>query len=225
MPRRRQRFKKLFEEYESAGGVGADGSRVGEFAKFLKGQNKIEVKEKLTAAQRVRRGFAILPFGISPPSAPGDGDRYIAPITVYSNTGRIALGLSNNQCGYENITNATQDIPNFYPAVIKCFVEGATAAGDSTAGPVKSTSGILKEGYSRKTGRTYAIPFGRTLTGVDDAVTGAAETALEDVDEQDVRIALVDAAQGTGNNSVRATSVTFLPEEFKTGRKRLSSPV
>lgn len=220
MPRRRQRFSKLEQQFRDSGGVAAPGSRLEGYINFKKGINKIKVTERLTAEERKRYGFAILPFSLSVPANPAADDRYAAGITAYSNAGRISLGLSNNQCGYDDIGAGTNQADNFYPALMKCFVPGATDAGSGKGTP---TSNITKEEYNRTYGRTYGIPFGRTVTQVDDAKTGAGETTVDDADEQDVRFALATAAK-TGQGTTKATSVTFLPEEFKVGKPDLVSP-
>ena len=216
MPRRRQRFSNLEQQFRESGGQAAPGSRLAGYIAFKRGETKITVTKKLTAAERKRYGFAILPFNLSCPASPTAADRYAAPITVYSNTIRTDLTLSNNQCGYDTIGASTQQADNFYPALLRVFIPSGGA-------PTNPTSGVTQKPYSRIPGRSGSIPFGRTVTNVTDAKTGAAESALDDVDEEDVRLALSIAAR-TGGGSSKASSVSYEPEIFRVGKPDLVSP-
>lgn len=213
MPRRRQRFADLERLYRESGGVAAPGSKLAGYIEFKQGRSQIKVEQKLTAEQRKRVGYAVLPFSLSVPGTPDPADRYAAPITNYSNGGRRLLNLSDRDCGYENIVAATKQEENFYPALIRCFV----ASGATVTTPI---SAVTKHEYNRIPGRSYSIPFGRTISSVTDAKTGAAETTVDDVDQEDVRTSLSLAAKGAG-----AKSVSFEPEVFKTGKPDLASPV
>jgi len=212
MPRRRSRFSDLERLYRESGGVAAAGSKLAGYIEFKQGRSHIKVEQKLTAEQRKRVGYAILPFSLSVPATPNADDRYAAPITNYSNTGRRSLNLSDRDCGYENIVAATTQADNFYPALIRCFVASSTTA----ATPI---SAVTKHEYNRIPGRSYSIPFGRTMSSVTDAKTGAAESTLDDVDQEDVRGSLTLQAKAGG-----AKSVSFEPEVFKTGKADLASP-
>ncbi len=212
MPRRRARFSDLERQFRESGGVAAPGSRLAGYIEFKAGRSKIEVKQKLTAGQRKRFGYAIIPFGLSVPATPDPGDRYAASITSYSNGGRRALNLSDNNCGYQDIVAATKQDDVFYPALLRCFI----ASGDDIATPI---SAVTKKEYNRILGRSYSIPFGRTLSSVTDAKTNATESTLDDVDQEDVRVSLVLQAKAGG-----ARSVSFEPEVFKTGKPNLQSP-
>lgn len=78
----------------------------------------------------------------------------------------------------------------FYPALARIKMVGATAI------PTTETSGILGSvfgKYKSIKGRSGSIPFGRTLTSVIDTKTGAAETSLADVDEEDVTTDLLNS--------------------------------
>lgn len=217
MPRRRNRFAQLEKQFRESGGTAAPGSRLAGYIDFKKGINKIEVKVKLTAAQRKRFGFGILPFGLSVPASPTDADRYAAPITAYSNAIRVDLSLSDNECGYANIVSATRQADNFYPALMRVFVATPNAAKTT---PI---SGVTKKEYTRTPGKSASIPFGRTVTSTADARTGATETVLDAVDQEDVRLSLaLQAKAGSGTN--KATSVSFEPEVFRRGKPDLEPP-
>lgn len=216
MPRRRSRFSDLERQFRESGGVAAPGSRLAGYIDYKKGINQVQITQRLTAEQRKRFGFAVLPFNISPPDTVTAADRYAAPITAYSNAIRGNIGLSNNQCGYENIVAATQQSENFYPALLRVFIPNG-----NTATPV---SAITKKEYTRKLGQSASIPFGRTITSVTDAKKGTAETSLADADEEDVRQSLAAAARaGTGN--AKASSVSYDPEVFRVGKPDLASPI
>lgn len=212
MPRRRQRFGDLERQFKESGGTAAPGSKLAGYIDFKKGINKIEIKNKVSAADRKRYAFAILPFGLAVPTNPVITDRYQAPITVHSNTGRVALGLSNAQCGYENMDAGVQRGRNFYPAIIRPVVVNANPAN----GTLTPTSGVTKKEYRRSfIGKSYGIPFGRTVTGVAGA-------AITTVSEEQVKNALADAVKGVATANVR--SITYLPEEFKSPEQELVSP-
>lgn len=212
MPRRRSRFADLERQFRESGGVAAPGSKLAGYIEFKAGRSQIEVKQKLTAEQRKRVGYAIIPFSLSVPTTPAADDRYAAAITNYSNGGRRLLNLSDNDCGYQNIVAATQQDEVFYPALLRCFVASSTTLETPT-------SAVTKKEYSRIPGRSYSIPFGRTMSDVTDAKTEAAESSLNDVDQEDVRVSLVLQAKAGG-----AKSVSFEPEVFKTGKPNLQSP-
>ncbi|MBG1268246.1 hypothetical protein [Nostoc sp. WHI] len=214
MPRRRQRFADLERQFRESGGTAAPGSRLAGYIDFKKGINTIEVTKKLTAAQRKRYGFAILPFGVSPEDA--TPTRYAAAITSYSNAGRTALALSDAKLGYENINASTEQSDNFYPALLRVFVKSS----DTKTNPI---SGITKKKYSRTPGISYSFPFGRTLTSVTDAKTGATESTIDKVDAEDVRKSLSSSLKSnSATNNV--TSISYEPEVFRVGKPDLASP-
>lgn len=217
MPRRRQRFADLEKQFRQSGGQAAPGSALAAYINWKQGKTKINVRQTLTKAQRKRYGHAILPFGLSVGSSPGAGDRYAAAITAYSNDGRKALGLTDSKLGYDALVGATIQDDNFYPALLRVFVPD-----NPNAAPVEPTSAITLKPYKRMVGKSYGVPFGRTLTSVVDKKTGAAETTLENVDEEDVRTALAAAARAGA--AVKATSVSFEPEVFKIGSPNLTAP-
>ncbi len=211
MPRRRQRFSDLERQFRESGGVAAPGSRLAGYIDFKKGVNKITVEKKLTAAQRKRYGYAILPFGVSPEAT--TPDRYAAAITAYSNDQRTTLGLTEAKLGYEDIDASTIQSENFYPALLRVFVKSS----DTKANPI---SGVTKKNYSRTPGASYSFPFGRTTSSVKDAKTGATETVIDAVDAQDVRQSIATFVRTRTN----VTSVSYEPEVFKVGKPDLASP-
>ncbi|HEY9599016.1 MAG TPA: hypothetical protein V6D33_15230 [Cyanophyceae cyanobacterium] len=205
MPRRRQRFSQLERQFRESGGVAAPGSRLAGYIDFKNGTTKIDVKVKLTAAQRKRFGFGILPFNVAPSDPVVPADRYAAPITAYSNAGRTDLGLINTQLGYANIDAETRQAENFYPAVLRVFVP------TSGATPTTPTSAITKKEYTRIPGKSYSIPFGRTTAGAKTDTEEGRRAALAS-----------DAKKGSGTN--QASSVSYDPEVFKVGKPDLTSP-
>lgn len=168
MPRKRQRFNRLDGLYRAVRGqIPPGNTELTNYIEWRKGNRSITVDQKLSPEQRRRFGFAILPFNIEISSTPTPDDRYVAPITSYSNEGRksAALGtLSDAELGYETINGDTRQDDNFYPALLRVFVKD-----NPTAESVNKTSGITGESYKRHAGKSYSIPFGRTLTGDDDA--------------------------------------------------------
>lgn len=211
MPRRRRRFSDLERQFRESGGTASPGSRLAGYIEFKKGERSITVEKVLTSAQRKRYGYAILPFGITP--ADSDPERYAASITAYSHAGRNSLNLSNARLGYENIDAATNQSENFYPALIRVFVRSS----DTKTNP---TSGVTGKKYKRLPGSTYSIPFGRTITSVTDSETGATESTIDKVDEEDVRLSLITYVKTQTNVS----SVSSEPEVFKVGKPDLVSP-
>lgn len=216
MPRRRQRFAALERQFRESGGQAAAGSRLAGYIDFKLGKSQIKVSRVLTAEQRKRFGYAILPFSLSVSATPDPFERYAAAITAYSNAGRRDLGLSDNECGYENIDASTTQDDNFYPALIRCFIP----TGDTRESPV---SAITRKEYKRRVGRSVSIPFGRTTTSVQDAKTGQTETTINDADQLDVRNSLAQKAK-VGSGTTKALSVSFEPEVFKVGKPNLASP-
>lgn len=204
MPRRRQRFSDLERQFRESGGTAAPGSRLAGYIAFKRGESQIKITKKLTAEQRKRFGFAVLPFNKPVSATPTPADRLAAPITAYSNTGRIALGLTDTDCGYANVSETTQQSPNFYPALLRVFVPSSTV-------PLTPLSAVTKKEYNRIPGSSYGIPFGR--------LSAQAATDTEEVR----RAALANAARGAGG-SLKASSVSYEPEVFKSGRANLVSP-
>lgn len=204
MPRRRQRFSDLERQFRESGGTAAPGSRLAGYIAFKRGESQIKIEKKLTAEQRKRFGFGILPFNKPVTATPTPEDRIAAAITAYSNAGRASVGLSDTECGYANIVEATQQVPNFYPAILRVFVPSSTT-------PLSPISAVTKKEYNRIPGSSYGIPFGR--------LAAAAAT-----DTEDVRRAALATKAKTGGGTAKASSVSYEPEIFKPGRSSLASP-
>lgn len=202
MPRRRQRFSDLEKQFRESGGVAAPGSKLAGYIEFKAGRSKIDVNVRLTAAQRKRFGFGVIPFNLPVAATPV---RVAAPITAYSNDGRTDLGLTDADLGYANIDANTAQLENFYPALLRCFVPTAGAT------PLTPISAITKKEYRRIPGRSYSIPFGR-----------AGGTPATDTEETRKAALITEAKAGAGTN--KATGVSYEPEVFKVGKPDLASP-
>lgn len=205
MPRRRQRFSDLERQFRESGGVAAPGSRLAGYIDFKSGKTKIDITVKLTGEQRKRYGFGILPFNIAVGDPVEPTDRRAAPITNYSNGGRLSLGLNNLQLGYVDIDANTRQEDNFYPALLRVFVPTQNAAA------LTPISAITKKEYSRIPGQSFSIPFGRTTAG-----------AKTDTEEGRKAALAADARKGAG--AIKASSVSYEPEVFKVGKPDLASP-
>lgn len=216
--RRRNRFSRLEQQFRESGGQAAPGSKLAGYIDFKKGINKVEVRDarKLTSAQRTRYGYAVLPFGLSVIGTITDADRYAAAVTQYSLSFRTEIGLSLGELGLEEIVAATQQADEFYPALVKPFINFGTE--------ITPVSGITKKEYSRKDGRSITLPFGRTATSVTDAKTGTTDSSIDDVDYNDMRSSLLVKLKNKSVTSGKITSVSFEPEVWKSGRATLASP-
>lgn len=212
MPRRRPRFNDLERQARDAGYVAEAGTRLAGFIDFKKGKNKIEVKNIVSGADRKRFAYAILPFGITMPATPGIRDRWKAPITVHSNRGRRGLNLSDAECGYVDVAAGVNKGSHFYPAIIRPVVINPTPV-ETGKTPI---SGVTKKPYKRPyVGKSYGIPFGRTITGIPD-------TTIQTVGEDTVRDTLTEKVKGLTSANVK--TVSYLPEEFKSPEEDLVSP-
>ncbi|MGB3651226.1 MAG: hypothetical protein WBA41_08445 [Rivularia sp. (in: cyanobacteria)] len=212
MPRKTQRFRRLDALYrELKGAVPAGNTKLAGYEAFLKGEKKIKVEKKLTAAQRKRYAFAIYPFNLSLATTPEATDRYAAPITAYSNTGRTANGvnLSDNELGYFNVDSLTKQTGDFYPALLRIFVKTS-----ATATSTKATSSITGESYDKFAGNSYSIPFGRSITSAD---TGATPQTVGEEERRKTLIADLRAVATVG-------SISYEPELFRSSTGILFSP-
>lgn len=207
MPRRRQRFAQLERELKASGYAPDPNSRAGQYLNFKKGINRINVANPPNAAERLRKGVAILPFNLPLELPVTNDDRFLVPITALSNTGRLSLGLSNNELGYEALSPLTKNPGNFYPALLRVFVKTS-----STPMPTSPTSGILRRPYKRYAGRSYSIPFGRSEALV---ATFTAATVTEENSKQ----ALILQIKATNP----LTSVSYDPEVFTSQAPDLTS--
>jgi hypothetical protein len=208
MARRRNRFKRLDADYRATrGNIPAENTELTNYIEWRKGNRKITVSKTLTAAERKRFGFKILPFNVEIGTTPLTTDYYAAPITAYSNAGRTTLSLSNTDLGYADIDGDTIQDENFYPALLRVFVKG-----NATSTPVEKTSDITGNSYKRHEGSSYSIPFGRSLTGDDDG-------SLNTSGENDTKNALITQLKAVAT----VGSVSYDPEIFRSGRI-LASP-
>lgn len=210
MPRRRQRFSRLDALYRAVrGNIPADNPELANYIEWRKGNRKITVNQKLTTAERKRYAFGILPFNIELAAAPTPTDRYAAPITAYSNTGRksAAVALSDADLGYENVDPNTNHVSGFYPAILHIFVKD-----NATSPPVDKISDITGEPYKRHAGKSFTVPFGRTVSGDKDGnVTSSGE--------DDIKNALIADLK----SKTAVGGVSYEPELFRSGNI-LSSP-
>lgn len=204
MPRRRQRFSDLERQFRESGGQAAAGSRLAGYIAFKRGESQIQITQKLTSDERKRFGFAIIPFNKPATNTPPPEDRVAAPITAYSNAGRATVGLTDAILGYTPIVAETQQVPNFYPALLRVFV----ATSQTVTTPI---SAITKKPYNRTAGKSYGVPFGRL------AASAATDT-------EEVRRSALATQAKTGTGGIRARSVSYEPELFKPGRSSLASP-
>lgn len=216
--RRRNRFSRLEQQFRESGGTAAPGSKLAGYIDFKRGVNRIDIREarRLTAAQRRRFGFAVLPFGLSTPATPGADDRYAAPITAYSNQYRVVAGLTNAELGYDDIVGATNQADNFFPAICRFFINFGTV--------LTPLSGVTRKEYRRKDGRSISVPFGRTITNVTDQKAGTAEATVDDVDYEDMKSSLSLQLRNKVVEGGIITSISFEPEIWRVGKPDLASP-
>ncbi len=203
MARKRTRFARLKRALKLAGGVAKPGSELDNFIKFENGDetHKIKVTNKVPAAKRKRVGIALYPFNITPGATPGAADRYRATITIYSNEGRANVGLTDANLGYFALNKTNNAGDNYFPAQLIIFVPGE--------GESEETSAITKKKYKRKNGKSYTIPFGRAAS----AITEGEETRRTFLAQE--------AKKGVG--SIKASSVSYNPEEFSNAKQDLES--
>ena len=211
MPRKRRRFNRLFRELKGVGSGNPEDGRTGEFLKFLRGQNKIVQQNKISPEARELFKIALYPFALTPTGATPD-QRYEANISAYSLNGLStrATGISEDKLGINRIVGGERNDSGFFPALMKATFDSSTSTVNEN-----KISGITKEPYRYKYGRTFSFPFGRT-TNVTDAGDGSNETVLKDVDELDVyRFCLNDITVPTAAANI-PRSVSYEAEVFKT---------
>lgn len=223
MPRKRDRFNRLKQSLRDSGATPTPNSRADNYLKWLTGTNKITMTRKPSSAMRERFNVGVIPFGVSPDTGAGAQNFYKTTITMQAHVIKEGIsGLTDNDLGLTADISATQEaLGVFYPALVRVFVTAVNATSDS------ETSGITKESYKRTKGRSGSIPFGRTITSTEDAKKGTAETAIADVDEQDVKESLkgklLRKAVGTG---MIVRGISFVSEVWRdkpTDNKELPS--
>ena len=208
MPRRRQRFNKLFDQLKAAGNSPEAGSRTANFLQFLTGNRKVTQANKIPVDGRKLYEIALLPFALSADSNTVD-NRFKATISAYSVQGlESRANATEAQLGIYRIVGGEQENDNYYPALIRAKYD----ASGSTVQENKP-SGITGETYRYKYGRTFSFPFGRTATATD-AKDGTAEVTVDDADELDVLRSVQDQLKaGTGTKAPKTLS--YEAEVFK----------
>ena len=218
MPRRRRgRFSRLNEKLRGVGGVPTGTGETSEYFQYLTGQKEITIPNAIDGAARDLIDIALIPFAVTPTGVTA-ANRYKHGITAYSynglrtRTGNLALA----DFGVYTIETGEQVNNNYYPALLRASYSRSGA----TANPDKRSQ-ITNKRYSYTPKRNFSFPVGRTLS-VYDAETGAAETAIAEVDELDVVKTLVgwlkagkkDTDTATIAENQKAMSVSYDPEKY-----------
>lgn len=218
MPRRRKgRFSKLNEKLRGVGGVPTGTGETSEYFQYLTGQKEITVPNAIDGEARDLVDIALIPFAITP-SGTTAPNRYKHGITAYSYNGLLTRtgNLAVSDFGIYTIESGEQVNNNYYPALLR----SSYSRSGATAQPEKRSQ-ITNKKYNYLPKRNFSFPVGRT-TAVSDAVTGATETNIQDVDELDVVRALVgwvkagkkDADTATIAEDQKAMSVSYDPEKY-----------
>lgn len=216
MPRRRNRFAELEKQLRAAGGVAAAGSRLGNFADFKAGKRKITVSKKLTKEDKERFAYGLFPFNVGAAATPTKADRYQATVTRYSLAGAGDKGLSLADLGWDEADETNKIEADYYPALIIGFTPTAGAAIDP------KVSDITGDKYRKVPGRSFSLPFGRTVAAVD-AITGAATGTVNGSDEEDVRKHLALKLKATALGTKACSSVSYQPEVFRGKRSAIQA--
>lgn len=189
MPRRVQRFSRLFDKLRASGGnFAGDEGEIAKFQQFLTGQRKITVQNAVEGAGRKLVSVGVLPFGEDIAATPTNADRYAVTMSTYSYAGwdsRIKSQVTAAELGWAapDAANKSAKEAQFFPALAK-FTMTRSGAVENPA----KISGVTGNTYSYTPRRTFGIPFGRTLTAViESAKGGAAATDVEKVEFQGVR--------------------------------------
>lgn len=208
MPRRRSRYARLLRELKTTAGSPTPGSELDLFNKFLTGERKITVKNKVPAGGKDRYGVTVMPFAVTPTGDTAD-QRYTVSITAYSYLGlttRSGLAIADFGIGFSETGNVAN--PFFYPALIKpSYSSSATAESNKE-------SAVTGKRYEYTPTRTFSIPFGRTTTTTKDAKSGTTETTITNVDELDVLKSLR-AKMNEKTGDEKPISISYEPELLK----------
>jgi len=212
MARRRPRFARLMRTLRANGGEVSGDSRLAKFKRYLQGESKANSYNPLPSSQRQRYSVAVIPFGTTPPAgisaSTGEG-KYLAGITNYSYAGMTdRCKLTDDKCGIHKIVGGERDDENFYPALFKPTFNRASGTTSD------KVSGITGDTYKYTPARAFSVPFGRTITSVDDAETGDAETVLDNADEKDVYASLAEDVR-TNPSATGLISISYEPEVMK----------
>lgn len=202
MARRTPRFNRLNKLLKATNGTASSGE-VFEYQRFLQGINRIDVQRRPSGRYLQIIGVGVIPFGDYPST--GTGKAVKVGITAQADAIRSVFGtaLGNNDLGIERTAaNIIENPGSFYPALLKITLAAAAATADT------ETSGVTRRSYKRIKGRSGSIPFGRTITATPDSQTNTALTAIADVDEQDVKKALISKITGAVNADTRVLTTT-----------------
>lgn len=207
MPRKRQRFSRLNAELKASLGTAAAGTRAADYLNFLKGVSRIRQPRRPNSASMARFGVGVIPFGITPVATPV---AYLASMTNQAEQIRLLFtGAANeNNYGIKNKDPLTKPDPLFFPAQVKIFATVPGAASTPETSRVLPNQGT----YKSVKGRSGSVPFGRTVTGIGDAISGTAETAIGDVDEEDVKRSLAAALKGAVGTGYKVKGISFVSE-------------
>jgi len=221
MPRNRQRFSDLDRRLALLNGAApAPGTDLEAYLQYRTGARKVDIKNNRSSAERVTWGVGVLPFGISAEGTVTAADRYIAPVTRLSDTLRASLGLNDNRLGHAAYDAAMKQNVGFYAALVK--VQTTDVTGLTSTDPTPK-SAVLNRNYKRTYGRSLVLPFGRTVTA-KDAKSGATESTVDAVDEEDVRRSLTSEIKAL-SGQVTARTVSFEPEKWvRVGRSLGAKP-
>lgn len=208
MPRRKQRFNKLFNELRGTGGTPTGTGRTAEFFKYLTGQKQLTQDNPIPVEARKVYEIALLPFALSAPDNTVS-NRYKATMSVYSVLGLTQrANADEDDFGIYRIVGGEQENENYFPALLK-------AKYDASGSQVEENrvSDITGESYRYKYGRTFSFPFGRTVTAVD-AEDGTQETNVDDADELDVLRTLQNKLKA-GEDTQEVKTLSYEAEVFK----------
>lgn len=209
MPRKKQRFSKLFEQLRANGGVPSGTGKLNEFHKYLIGTNKVTQDNKIPPEARKLFSVGIIPFSLTPTGETPD-QRYVASMSAYSIKGLEARANANEaDLGIYKIEGGESVNASFYPALIK-----ASYNASSSAAKPEKVSQITGEKYPYKYARTFSFPFGR-VAKAEDAKTGVAGTNIKDADPLDV-FRDVQAKLKAGTDAQLPKSISYEPELFRT---------
>jgi hypothetical protein len=217
MPRKTRRFGKLIKAYRANGGTAAADSQLGHFGNWLTGKTKIDVKRKPSADNMKRQRVKVIPFSVSTGATVDPTDYYATSMTGQARAIYEGLGTDKSVFGLTVVSTvadaagATVDA-EFYPALARVFV-----VPTGTAVIVTKKSAVTQGDYKTQNGRSGSIPFGRGIgTGVKDSKTGAAETVVSDVDQEDVaKSILTNCKKAYGGFVVK--TISFVPEQLRPG--------
>lgn len=189
------------------------------YTDYLKGNRTHSVSRKLDATKLQRRAGGVVPFGLSEAGTPAESRLLVTPTIAALDLLSLFSAINYADLGLEtSLANVTGTVPSGYRFAPATFIPTFIPDG---ATPTSGTSAFTGRGTKRFPTRSGSLPFGRTTaSGTRDAKSGATESALGTVDEEDAKASLRDkiaaSADGTTGlyNTRKLTTFTFLPEEF-----------